>query len=294
MVERVPPAPDLDGAGRDGDAVPRQQAHDAAQRRFVAGFGRHRIVEGACERRRVFAGVEALEREKRFQLRREGETPRVSGEIERFDPKAVARDEQPPLPRVPQRERPHPVEAELAVCAPAIVGGRDHFGIALRREPVSGAFEFGPQLDEVVELAVERRPIAAAGGAHRLAAALGGIENRKPPVAERERGALVDERPFAVRPAVREGAREPLDGRRRDGLAVPVPNPGYPAHGPLPKAPEAVPAPGGTRIPSLAAKSGALRRGAFRFIRSRLFALPIEALRAISEESLSDNVRTLR
>src|SRR3954465_5584994 len=44
---------------------------------------------------------------------------------ERLDPEAVAREDEAPLPRVPEAERPHAVEALEAALAPGVVGVED-------------------------------------------------------------------------------------------------------------------------------------------------------------------------
>lgn len=81
---------------------------------------------------------------------------------ERFDAERIAREEQFPRLRVPDREREHAAQAADRVLAPPVVERSDD-GLAvalcdeLRTELLG---EFGPNLEVVVDLAVERQRVA--------------------------------------------------------------------------------------------------------------------------------------
>jgi len=59
----------------------------------------------------------------------------------------------------------------------------------------------------VVDFAVEDHDVAAARGCHRLSAVYRQVDDREPPVAERDAGFRVDPDPLPVRPAMREACR---------------------------------------------------------------------------------------
>src|SRR5205085_8015795 len=120
----------------------------------------------------------------RSRLAREGEAPSGVAVVEGLDAEAVARAEQPPPPAVPERDRPHPVEALDAVVAPLLVGGEDHLRVARGAEPAALRLELAPQLTVVVDLAVVEEPertVLARERLHRLRAE---VDDRQPAEAE--------------------------------------------------------------------------------------------------------------
>src|SRR5262249_1230720 len=91
---------------------------------------------------------------KRAQLRRELEPAARRAVVERFDPEAVAGEDEPPGPRVPQRDREHPAQAAREGRPLLLVEVDEDLGVALRAEAMTGALELRAQLAIVVELAV--------------------------------------------------------------------------------------------------------------------------------------------
>ena len=108
------------------------------------------------------------------------------------------------------REREHADEVVDAAGAPAVVGLEHHLGVRGREEAVAGGLQLLAQLLVVVDAAVEdqRQPEVAVD--HRLRAARGQVDDRQPPVPERDRPVRDD--------AVGVGAA------RRHGI-------GHPGHG---------------------------------------------------------------
>ena len=109
--------------------------------------------------------------------------------VERLDAEAIAREQQPPPRRVPDREREHAAEALDAVVAPLLVGVDDRFGVGARAVAVAGRFELRPDVGVVVDLAVEDDPDRAVFVRQRLLAG-GQIDDAQAAVAER--GLVVD------------------------------------------------------------------------------------------------------
>ena len=61
-------------------------------------------------------------------------------------------------PRVPEREREHPVEAVETARAPLLVGVEQHLRVAVRSEAVAVLLQLATELPEVVDLAVVGEP----------------------------------------------------------------------------------------------------------------------------------------
>jgi len=74
--------------------------------------------------------------------------------VERLDPVAVAREDEPPAGRVPERDREHSAQAPHEGRALLLVQVHEHLGVAVRAEGVSGAFELPRAARGSVELAV--------------------------------------------------------------------------------------------------------------------------------------------
>ena len=133
----------------------------------------------------VGLGANQAAREDRLDLGAE-EQP-VAGErpVERLDAEAVAREQQAPPRRVPDREREHAAEALDAVVAPLLVGVDDRLGVASACG--SGgprASSSRPDVGVVVDLAVEDDPDRCRPRSKRLLAG-GEIDDAQAPVAER-------------------------------------------------------------------------------------------------------------
>ena len=105
---------------------------------------------------------------------------------------------------VPDQEREHAEEAMKAVFAPLPIGREQDLAVGVRRELVPFGPQLVPQLEVVVDLAVEDEMVAAGCVGHRLQPGLAEIDDREPPVPERHRtgrrGELAP--PRSVRPAM--------------------------------------------------------------------------------------------
>src|SRR6185436_4009174 len=96
--------------------------------------------------------------EDRLHLAREVETPAVLAEVQRADARGVARHDEPPCGRIPERHGPLAVETLEGALTPGLPRMEDDFGIALRPELVAERDELVAQLDVVEDLAVEHQP----------------------------------------------------------------------------------------------------------------------------------------
>ena len=214
LARLEPPVPlDSQTLRPEDEVVPGREAANAGEERLV------RVVEVALLEV-VADGGEVRPQPlppKRPRLAREGEPPALEAVVERLHAEPVARGEQAALPRVPDRERPHPVEALDAALAPLAVGLEDHLRVRLRAEAMALRLELGPQLDVVVDLAVMDQLEPAVPACEGLQARVREVDDREPEVAERDAGCL--ERAPPVRPAVRELGEHALDGL---GLGRPV------------------------------------------------------------------------
>ena len=123
--------------------------------------------------------------EQRLDLRSEGKAPAGrSPVVERLHAERVARQQQPAPARLPEGENKHPVQPVQRIAAPCDQRFQQHFGVAVRAEAVPLGFEFGANLDEVVDLAVEHQHRAGFGIHHRLRASLAEVDDADAVVAE--------------------------------------------------------------------------------------------------------------
>src|SRR5439155_22529077 len=125
----------------EDEAMTGEELVDAAEHRVAAGrvaraedFGQHVVVR---LRRDEIAG------EDRLDLRAEEQRVAHARPVERLDAEAIADEEQPPLRRVPDREREHAAEAMDALLAPFLVGMDDRLGVAPGAVDVTARFEIG-------------------------------------------------------------------------------------------------------------------------------------------------------
>ena len=149
--------------------------------------------------------------------------------VERLDAVVVAGEHQAGLvagvvAQVEDGERPHAVEAGEAVGPPLQVRVQHHLGVARGVEGVAERFELGPQLAEVVDLAVVGELHRAVVGADRLVTT-GGVDDREAAVAEA--GQRVLEEPLAVGAAV----GDPAGHGGQEGGVGRAPEPGNATHG---------------------------------------------------------------
>ena len=218
-------------AGRD-----RARARVAAQPRLaplddqqVAGRQLARLAEDRQRRGDRVEGEVGLERvdvdvarhlglaQQRLQLGGERQHPVLDPVVERLDPEAVAREHQPLLELVPQRDREHPAQV-LDEGGPALlVEMHEHLGVAVRPELVAGVLQPLAQVAVVVDLAVLHDLDAAVLVADRLVRALE-VDDRQAPRGERD--GLLREHAGAVGPAMDERLVHRVHDARVDGRAV--------------------------------------------------------------------------
>ena len=141
--------------------------------------------------------------------------------VDRLLAEAIAREEQPLAPRVPDGEREHPVDALRKRFAPLLVPVDEHLGVAVAAEHVSVRNQLGAQMQVVVDLAVEGDPDGPVLVRHRLGAGRGEIDDRQAPVAERDGPVHVQAAPVgaAMRDDLRHASDELAVGRL-SGIAV--------------------------------------------------------------------------
>ena len=180
----------------------RRQLRDAdvrrARRRHV--LQGEKLVDGAVIdfRRRV-----GKSRQQRVHFRGEGDAVRQAAIEQRLLPGAVAREQEPVLARIEEREGEHSGQAPHAIGPVLLVQMEDHLAVAPRPERVALGQKLLPQLREVVDLAVGHQRNAAVLVAHRLVRLGGKVDDREAAMAERARAVLPDA--VGIRPAVTDG-----------------------------------------------------------------------------------------
>ena len=95
---------------------------------------------------------------KRLEFAREEESIPVVAVDEGLLADAVAREKEPPLARIPDREGEHPVESSQRVDPILFVRLKENLDVGLRAEDASALLEFATKFDVVVYLAVEGQP----------------------------------------------------------------------------------------------------------------------------------------
>ena len=188
----------------------RRELEDVAE--CGPGRGDVAVSQVLIERRRVELSATADPRvlEQGLELRGEHELairPRIEQRL-LADPIAGQEQESPPL--VPDREGEHAAKPPQASRPILLEGMDDDLGVAPGGEPVSVCLQLGAQLEEIVDLAVERHPDRAVLVAHRLPAA-GQVDDAEPALAEAD--VALDVEPLVVGAAMREaGARRSRTG----------------------------------------------------------------------------------
>ena len=199
-------------------AVPHQKVSGRQLARALEDRERSRNgVEGKEPFERVQVDLPARQR---TQLRRERDLVCVRAVVERLDPVAVSREHEPPLARVPERDREHPPQPLGEAQPPLLVRVHQHLGVAVRAKAMTRAHELVRELLVVVDLAVLHDDDAPVLVRDRLVAGVE-VDDREPP--RRQPDGAVDERAVGVRAAMHERLahrREPLGIRcaagRRD------------------------------------------------------------------------------
>ena len=148
---------------------------------------------------------------KRLQLGGEDEAFADAAVIERLFPEPVARQHQRTLAAIPQREREHSSGTfQRARKSPARNGFEQDFGVGMtppgvRRLGVQPAAD----LLVIVDLAVEDHDVALACRKHRLVAGGRQIDDRQPPLRQRDAGLGIRPHAVIVRPAMPEQIGHP-------------------------------------------------------------------------------------
>src|SRR5205085_9519007 len=110
----------------------------------------------------------------------------IDSVVHRLDSEWIPRQNQPPLPFIPNRQAEHAIQAIEHLVTPLLVSMHDHFGVRLCAEHMPGRFQLAPHLLEVIDLAVEDYPNSLLGVRHGLMSA-GEINDREPAKAKSER-----------------------------------------------------------------------------------------------------------
>ena len=158
--------------------------------------------------------------------------PRVVPVVKRLLAKGVAGEHEPPLSSVPQREGEHAVEGAEDGVAVLLVSVHDRLGVALGAEGVS-AFEPGPELAEVVDLAVQQRLDLAVLARDGMVGLVREIDDGETAVREADaRHPGLGEKTLGVGAAVLQRVGDALQVRARGLAAVEVDDPADAAHPP--------------------------------------------------------------
>src|SRR5581483_1519886 len=162
----------------------RHELVDPAEESFVAGdepirqeFRKHRFVEFRAKRARG---------EDRLDLRRENDFLIGNRVIQRLDAEPVAREQQPPLLLVPDRESEHSLKFLHAALAFFFIEMKNRLGIAARAVHVTGRFENWTKSGVVINFAVVGDPYRLVFVRHRLVAA-GEVYDRESAMTEADR-----------------------------------------------------------------------------------------------------------
>ena len=146
-----------------------------------------------ADRLRVDAALDVAVGEQRLQLGGERQPALADVKVERLLAQPIARQHQPPLRRVPDREREH--AAQPADERHAVQRGRARSSTSVServREATPASRSSAAQLAEVVDLAVEHQHDLPVGAQHRLVRVGRQVDDRQPRVAERGEAAAVN------------------------------------------------------------------------------------------------------
>ena len=192
------------------------------------GRGNVFVEEVADQARVVERAADAGMGQNRLGLGAEGQP--AAGQLrveERLLAHPIAHQNQPVPPGVPDRRREHAVEPASEIEPFLFIEVDQALGVARRAVAMAFGFELFPQLELVVELAVVGDPDRAILVGHRLSAA-GHVDDRQPAMPERSRSLAV--KTVAVRPAMRQCGRHPLDDRAIGRLTGAIHESGDSAH----------------------------------------------------------------
>src|SRR5467141_2907953 len=91
----------------------------------------------------------------RFQLGAKKEIFPLTHDVKRFDPHAVARQNQASPGLLPQRHSKHSSQFRKAFLVPLHESAKNRFRVAMRLEAMPECFQLVPYFDVVVDFAVE-------------------------------------------------------------------------------------------------------------------------------------------
>ncbi|OPZ08741.1 MAG: hypothetical protein BWZ10_02631 [candidate division BRC1 bacterium ADurb.BinA364] len=219
LVFQRPVAPDANAALFPDQGVGRGQFADVA----VDGRGggdilmRQEIVNRALVHAARDFGID----QQRLHLGGEPQGAAGLGVVERLFANAVARQQQPPAARIPDRQGEHAAQLRQAFRALFLVEMNDRLGVAVvGGEAMAAGGQRRAQFAKIVNLAVEHNGDGAVLVEHRLGAA-GQVDDAQAAVAQPGRTENLD--PFAIRPAMGDGAAHranPLGFRPVAGIGM--------------------------------------------------------------------------
>src|SRR2546429_3082978 len=93
--------------------------------------------------------------EDRLDLRTKNQPSTGLRVIQRFDPKAVTRQQEPPLALIPHSESKHPAQVLNALFAELLIKMNDYFSVACGRKSMPPAFKLFSERLVVINFAVE-------------------------------------------------------------------------------------------------------------------------------------------
>ncbi len=156
--------------------------------------------------------------EDRLHFAGEDDAPGGPGDVHRLFAEAVPGEEEFALSAIPEGEGEHAVEALEAVRAPLLVGAKDGLRIARGAEDVAEVPQLLPELDVVVDLAIEDEAEVREVVDERLIGSGGEVDDGEAGVAEADTGGEIGA--IAVGAAVAQRGDHGLNLARGNGLAA--------------------------------------------------------------------------
>ena len=152
--------------GVDQLGVPGGQRTDFAIQRKRFGHAAPQVKTDDPRRFRIARDVTAGQQ--RLDLAGEPKGPAIVCGVQRFDAVGIARQEHRARRAVPQCKGEHAAQRVHHRLAVAGIEVKQDLGIGIAGEARAAGFELAAQLRIIVNLAVERHPVAAIGTGHRL------------------------------------------------------------------------------------------------------------------------------
>ncbi len=179
----------LDAAALGHEHRRGRELRDSAEHRLRRRHVAEREIGG--QRGRIERGGHAGHRQDRLRFAREQQAPAVVADVQRLHAQPVAADDEAGPPRVPEREREHPVQVLDARVAVGLVQVQDRFAVGRSPERVTLGDQRFAQLAIVVDLAVGDEPQRAVLVRQRLVTAAD-VDDRQAAHPQRERTVDVD------------------------------------------------------------------------------------------------------